>query len=157
MKRHKLYTVGLIILFIIAFAWGVRANADELRLGVGFGVTHDNDWTTQELTYLHRNWYGQAAYMGGDNRLPDTYRLSAGYRVHWRPEKRFSPFMRLGVAYFGERPLEVISDRLAFDMAVGVRAWGVVELEWQHNSTAGRSDINYGNDVVLLGMVFPIR
>lgn len=151
--RVKL-TVLAVLIFIVLFAWGL-AKA-EVRLGVGKGVTHDNEWTAQDVLLTNKDWYFQFTRLGGDELLPDTWRYSIGYRVEWREGSQVEPFLRLGVAYFDDVPYPVISEKYTFDMAVGVRAWRVVEFEWQHNSTAGRSDRNWGNDIFLLSVVLPL-
>ena len=66
-----------------------------------------------------------------------------------------SPFLRFGVAYFDDPPDDYIDEHLAFDLAVGIRFWDIVELELdQHNSTAGRSNNNEGLDAIMLGLTF---
>ena len=148
----------LILIFVVLFAWGIymqTADAAEARLGLSKGVTHHSDWTGMEGMFVYRNWYLNAARLGNDDVLPDTVRLALGYRVMWRDEMRLSPYLRLGGAYFMDEPTDIISDRWAYDMTVGLRIFSVVDLEWQHNSTAGRSLQNSGNDMLLLGMVVP--
>ena len=157
MKRLKKEHIAVII-FIIIFAFGLAkyARADEARLGLSYAASHNNDWIGQDLYYQRGQWYFQAAYLGGDDILSDTWRASVGYRVDFRDGKRFSPFMRLGAAYFEEEPTAVISSNLTYDMAIGMRFFNILDLEWQHNSTASRSHTNRGNDMLLLGFVFQI-
>jgi hypothetical protein len=119
---------------------------------LGFGVTNDSNWIGQELMLTHNHWYGSVMRVGGDNVLPDTARLAAGYKVEWRDGRRVSPYLRLGGSYFLDEPTDIISDRWAYDMAMGLRMFGVLDLEYQHNSTAGRSIQNSGNDMLLIGI-----
>lgn len=153
------YTGWLIVAFIILAAWGTweQVYGAELRVGLGGGVTNDNEWIGQELMVNsdRRHWYASVIRVGGDDALPDTWRFAAGYRVNWRRDKNVWPYLRLGAGYFLDEPGHLISDKLAFDMAVGIRFWKILELEWQHNSTAGRSDHNDGNDILMLGLVVP--
>lgn len=152
-KTAKWIVIGI---FIALMAWGIyrqQADAAELRLGLGRGVSNGNEWVGQELAIAHRHWYGSVSRLGGDDLLPDTVRLAAGYRADWRTEQRLAPYLRLGGAYFTEEPTDLISDRWAYDMALGLRIFGVLDLEYQHNSTAGRSLQNSGNDMLLLGLV----
>ena len=158
-NKSKALVVLAIFIFIGFFAWGRSADAAELRLGVGAGYTKNMGARSQEimLTWDDRHWYAAVTRIGGDTLHNYQFtRVTAGYRVNWRRGKRFSPFMRLGGAYFDDEPWDYISDQWAFDMAFGVRLWDVLELEIdQHNSTAGRSDQNSGMDTIMLGMVFP--
>lgn len=159
-KWYAKWTVWAVIVFIIVFTWGYalqnKAEAGELQIGLGHGATNNNDWIAMNIAIYHNHWYVSAARFGGEDRafLPDVSRYALGYRVDWRDGKRVEPFMRFGVAYWTEEPRNLISDRWSYDMSVGLRFWQVLELEWQHNSTAGRSDFNKGNDVVVLGWVF---
>ena len=147
--------IGLIVTFIGFFLWGRAADAAEAGIGLGFsknGATHQQ----LTLTSTDLRWYGSATRIGGDRRHNYVYgRLGAGYRVNWRRDMRFSPYMKLGGVYFTEEPTDYISDRWAFDMNIGVRLYDIVELEYQHNSTAGRSDQNEGLDTVVLQVVLP--
>ena len=151
-SRGKVLKWTVIAIFCALFAWGVTAQA-EGRLGLSTGVSNDNRWIGQELMLAHKNWYGSAARLGGDKLLPDTVRLAVGYRVRWRNERRFSPYLRLGGAYFMDEPTDIISDRWAYDMSIGFRLFNVIDTEYQHNSTAGRSLQNSGNDMILVGVV----
>ena len=155
MKKGVIAKWIAIAIFIVLFSWGVvrqQADAAELRLGLAFAVTNDNDWIGQELMFVHKNWYGSVIRLGNDNVLPDTVRLAAGYKVGWRDGRRISPFLRLGGAYFKDEPTDIISDRWAYDMALGLRLYSVLDLEYSHNSTAGRSIQNSGNDMLLVGL-----
>ena len=152
------YAIGLIALFIGFFLWGRVAEAAEARLGVGWAYQNTAGATYQELmvTSSDLRWYGAATRIGGDDRHNYEYwRVTAGYRVNWRSATNFNPYMRLGVAYFDEEPTDYISDQFAFDMAAGLRLYNLVELEIEHNSTAGRSSQNEGLDAVTLSVVLP--
>jgi hypothetical protein len=153
---YKKYTAGAVAIFIVLFIWGMQDSyGAEVRLGLGKGMTNGNDWITQEFMLVgKRKWYLSAMLTGNDDQQPDTWRYAVGYRVNWRDHTRASPFMRLGAAYWQDKPVPLISDHVSYDMAVGVRVLHVVELEWQHNSTSGRSDQNKGNDLFTLAMVF---
>ena len=50
--------------------------------------------------------------------------------------------------------MNLISERLTYDLRLGARWKDIVELEIQHNSTAGRSERNTGFDVITLRAVF---
>ena len=147
--------IGAIIMFIGLFVWGRVADAAEAGIGLGFsknGATHQQ----VTLTTTDLRWYGSVTRIGGDRRHNYVYgRLGAGYRVNWRRETRFSPYLKLGAVYFTKEPTDYISDQWAFDMNVGMRMWNVVELEYQHNSTAGRSSQNEGLDTLFLNVVLP--
>lgn len=149
----------IIAIFVVLFAWGVArqtADAAEIRLGLGRGASNDNAWIMQELMLTtDSHWYFGAAWLGGDDVLPDTMRFTAGYRVSWRDGLRVAPYMRGGMAYFRDEPTDIISDNWAYDMAVGLRLYRVVDLEYQHNSTAGRSLQNSGSDIPALAVVVP--
>jgi len=82
-------------------------------------------------------------------------RFSGGYRVNWLRDKFISPYLRLGMAWFDSTPEPYISDQWSFDMAAGLRFRNVLELEAQHNSTAGRSLTNSGIDSITLSIVLP--
>lgn len=157
MKKEYLKWLAILI-FILLFAWGTytqNADAAEVRIGMSKAFTHGTEWTGQELLFVHRNWYANIARIGGDEALPDLMRYSVGYRVKWRNEKRVSPYLRLGMAYFEIEPFDLISDVWAYDMAVGSRFFEVLDIEWAHNSTAGRSAQNEGVDMLLIGITVP--
>lgn len=152
-QRLKQPTTWIIVVFILLFLWGLRreAEASDLRfeVGLGFGSTHQSTVVMEELGLLYdEKWYVHIAHLGNDERVPDTYRITAGRRVAWRQEHTFSPYLRMGAAYWQHRPAGLVDANLTFDMAVGLRAWDVVELEWSHQSTAGRVHPNTGVDVV---------
>lgn len=156
-KKHA--AVAVIAIFVGFFLWGRAADSAELGIGLGFGYGSNVGARYQELmvTSDDRRWYGALTRIGADNEHNYQYwRTTAGYRVNWRRETNFSPYLRLGMAYFSSPPTDYISDSVAFDMAVGLRMWDIVELEIdQHNSTAGRSDENEGLDAVMLRVVLP--
>lgn len=147
---------GAILLFLVLFVWGLArdANAGELRIGLGIGASHDNHWKQQSIMLSDRDWYLDVSRLGGDDLLPDTWRYAFGYRVDWREHARVAPYLRMGVAYFEKEPYPLISEQLTYDMAAGVRLWKVLDVEWGHNSTAGRSRRNWGNDIFSLNLVF---
>lgn len=158
---YKKYTFWAVMVFTVLFTWGMivnRAEAAEVRLGIGFGATNDNGWVAQEIMLMGEHWYGSVMFLNGDDVQPATKRWAAGYRVNWRRDMRVSPYMRLGAAYWEDIPIPLISEHVSFDMAVGIRFWQVAELEWQHNSTGGRKDFlgghNSGNDIPFLGVAF---
>lgn len=158
--RTKKTVVVNILAFLLSFClFSSLAEAADVRLGVGFGYSNNTGARYQELMLLtdDRRWYGAVTRIGNDDRHNYQYsRFTAGYRVNWRLSTKVSSFLRLGAAYFSEEPTDYISDKLAFDIAIGVRLWNVLEIEFdQHNSTAGRSTQNEGLDAVLVGIVFP--
>lgn len=158
-KPKQLLAILAIAIFLVFFLWGRVADAAEARLGLGMGYASNEGATYQELMLSSDDlrWYGAVTRIGGDTRNNYHYtRFTVGYRVNWRRETNFSPYMRLGAAYFDKEPTDYISDKLAFDLAIGVRLWGIVELEGdQHNSTGSRSDQNEGLDAVMLGVTLP--
>lgn len=160
-SRKKVLAILAVAIFVGFFVWGRTADAAEARLGLGIGYSSTEGARYQELmiTSTDLRWYGAVTRIGGDNRHNYQYnRFTAGYRVNWRRETNFSPFMRMGVAYFSEEPTDYISDQWAFDMAVGVRLWNVVEIEFdQHNSTAGRTAQNEGLNAILVGITLPFN
>ena len=154
-KTKDIIKWSVIAFFCILFTWGVvnqRADAAEVRLGVSAGFTNGSDWIGSELMLTSHHWYGSVMRLGGDDELRDTTRLGAGYRVTWREPLNFSPYLRLGMAYFMDEPTDLISDRWAYDMALGLRLWKALDIEYQHNSTAGRSRQNSGNDMAFFGI-----
>lgn len=157
--QKQIAAIVAIALFVGFFLWGRSAEAAEARLGIGFGITANKGATYQEMmvTTDDLRWYGAATRMGGDDRHDyQTWRITTGYRVNWREGHKIEPFMRLGVAYFTEQPTDYISDNWAFDMAVGIRLWDIVEVEFdQHNSTGGRSSQNEGLDAPMVSVVLP--
>jgi len=152
-KKDKIIKWTLIAIFIGFAAWGLRSEAAELGVGLSKAVSHGSEWTGQHLQFVHKDWYIEAAKLGGEDRLPDTFRYSSGFRIDWREKKEFSPFLKLGMAYFKEEPAWIISDRWSYDMSLGVRFFKVLDLEFNHNSTAGRTDFNKGNDLINLYLV----
>lgn len=160
-KVIKWVAIGIFVAF---FLWGADRMAraeglvenDYARISLGFGFTNrTQEAIVQELMVGKGPWYASVARIGGAPQMPDQVnRYAIGYRVHWRDGKDWQPYMRLGMAYWSETP-EVISDHWSYDMAIGVR-WRIVELEAQHNSTAGRSVINGGFDAVALGVCLPL-
>jgi len=155
------YTTVAVVIFIVVFLWGyfneVEAAEYEGRLGLGTQATDREDRgkaITQDFMFtIDRDWYMEATRFGNGTVIPETWRFSAGRRVDWREETYFAPFVRLGAAYWLE-PSVLVSENWTFDMAVGFRAWNIVEIEYQHNSTAGRSGKNTGVDIVGLYVVF---
>lgn len=158
-NKQEVFLLLVIVAFLGFFMWGLRADASEVRVGVGAGYTSNVGSRSQELMFTSTDlhWYGAVTRVGGDNLHNYKFtRVTAGYRVNWRRDKKVSPFMRFGMAYFDKEPYDYISDQWAFDMAIGIRFWGILELEFdQHNSTAGRTDQNSGLDTVMLGIVLP--
>lgn len=155
--KQKL-AIGVIAGFIGLFLWGLKADASEVRLGVGIGFAANAEARYQEimLTSTDRKWYGAYTRIGGDAEHNYHYnRFTVGRRVNWRRATNFSPYMRFGIAYFNEPPKDYISESLSYDMALGVRLYDVLEIEFdQHNSTAGRSDDNEGLDAYMISVVF---
>lgn len=154
---YKKPTFWGVVVFAMLFIWGLGkvANAGEVSLGVGGGATNGNDWIGQFVMISDRDWYASAMRVGGDDVQPDTWRYAIGYRVDWREDKKIAPFLRLGAAYWADEPTPLISDQWSYDMSAGVRLWRVVDVEWQHNSTAGRTDFNKGNDMPFVNVVLP--
>ena len=153
---YKKWTLWAVVVFAALFIWGLArvANAGEVLLGVGAGATNNNDWIGQMVTLSDRDWYVSVMRVGGDDIQPDTWRFAVGYRVDWREDKKIAPFLRLGTAYWVDEPIPLISDHWSYDMSAGVRLWKVVDIEWTHNSTAGRTDFNKGNDMPFVNVVF---
>lgn len=160
-RPKKALVVAAILIFLGFFLWGRVADAaePEIGLGIGFGYASNSGATYQEvmLRDAQRRWYGTVARIGGDTRNNYHYwRFTAGYQVNWRKQTNFSPYARIGVAYFDQAPTDYISDTLAYELAIGVRLWEVIELDLDtHNSTGGRSDQNEGLDGWMFRLVFP--
>lgn len=156
-----------IALLVLVTAFGVynEAYAQEVKLGLGYGVSHTEGWIMQEVVISDRDWYGSIARLGGDDSgscmvqlceaLPTTWRVAAGYRADFREGLNLSPYTRMGIAYFKDAPNMVVSEHLTFDLAVGVRLYKVVDLELQHQSTAGRAYRNWGTNLITLSLVLP--
>jgi hypothetical protein len=160
-KNNKKAAVVALAIFLAFFIWGVKkANAAEVTLGLAAGYNHTVGARYEEIMLLPTDhWYGSITRIGGDNKHDYQYnRYCGGYKVFWRQHKGISPIMRLGACWFDEQPEDYISDKFAYDIALGVRLWDVVEVEFdQHNSTAGRSDQNEGLDAFMLRVVFPLN
>jgi len=158
-SRGKALAILAIVIFFGFFLWGMKADAAEVRLGVGFGYASQAGARYEEimLTSGDRHWYGAVTRIGGDDRHNYQYwRFTGGYRVNWRRGLKVSPYLRLGAAYFDDIPEDYISEHLAFDLAIGLRLWDVLEIELdQHNSTAGRSANNEGLDAATVSVVLP--
>ena len=155
--RKQLTSIGILLLFAGLFAWGLKAEAAEVTFGIGVGEFSNDGARSMNLRLSgdSRTWYAGVARVGGDDRNDYEYnRWTAGYRVNFRKETNFSPYMRFGAAYFSEEPTDYISDQLAFDLAIGVRFWQVFELERDHQSTGGRTDQNEGIDSWNLNVVY---
>lgn len=154
--RFRKKTSWLIVAFVVLAIWGgcQMAEAQEAGIGIGFGATNGNNWTGQQIFVSNGTWYGSFMRVDGDDTLPQTNRYSIGYRISWRQQTRFTPYLKIGAAYFEHDITPLISDRWAYDMAVGARLWRVADIEWQHNSTAGRSDFNDGVDMPFLFLTF---
>lgn len=148
-----------VIVFVALFLWGASAMAQDVEARIGLGVNvldRDDRGThiTQDMMLLiDRDWYVQATRFGNSDFIDDSWRFSTGLRVEWRQDTNLEPYMRLGVAYWDEEPTWLVSERWMFDMAIGARLWRVAELEWQHNSTAGRAEWNTGVDVLTFNAV----
>ena len=158
-ERFGHYTSYVIAVFVAILVWAVlsaRSEAAEIRIGLGGGVTNENGWIVQELYARQGHWWGAALRTGDDNVLPDTWRFSAGWRHDWREGARIRPGVSFGAAYWQDDITPLISDSLSYHMALSLRFWDVIDLEFQHNSTAGRSEFNDGNDLLVLAVVFPI-
>ena len=116
-NRGKVLKWTVITIFVVLFSWGVSrqtADAAEVRLGLGRGASNGNEWIMQELMLTtDSHWYFGIARLGGDDVLPDTVRLTTGYRVSWRDDMRVAPYLRGGVAYFKDEPTDIISDNWA--------------------------------------------
>lgn len=154
----KALVVILIATFVGFYLWGLKADAAELGLGLGSGYASNAGATYQEIQIKDsdRNWYASVARIGGDTRNNYHYwRGCGGYQVNWRKNTNFSPYMRLGACYFDEAPTDYISDRLSYELALGFRAWDIVEIDIDtHNSTAGRSEQNEGLDGAMLRVIW---
>ena len=156
--KHKIHvktSIALVIAFIVLFVWGRSAESAELGIGVGTGHGHTNDTVTQGLTIISDDlrWYAQVTRFGSEGYLDTNVRWSGGYRLFCRRDEDFKPFMRFGVALFDHDPMPLISDNVTYDLGVGLRWRDVIEFEYNHNSTAGRSERNTGVDLWVLRLV----
>jgi len=163
MSRRKWYAVLAVVLFLVVFLIGLRAEAAdwEYRAGLGTQVLDRADRgehiAIEALVYRDRDLYLGLSHFGNGSVVPDTYRLAAGWRVEWREGSEFEPMMRFGMAYWHPFDSGLVTERWTYDMAVGVRVFRIVEVEWQHNSTAGRAERNTGVDLLMVSAVFPFR
>lgn len=157
MKKTTKWTI--IGVFVGLFAWGLynQAYAYEVGAGLSKAVSHESEWIGQHIRFGNRQWFVEFARLGGEPRLPDTDRYTVGYRVNWREDYRLSPYLTIGAAYFKDIPDYVVSDHLAFDLSAGMRVFKVIDIEYNHNSTGGRSTRNKGNDLLYIGIVIPIK
>ena len=157
-RPKKLIAIGVIAVFVGFYLWGLKADAAEVGLGLGFGYASNDGATYQEIQIKddNQNWYGSLARIGGDTRNNYHYwRACGGYQVNWRRGRVIEPYARLGACYFDEEPTDYISDELAYELAFGVRLWDIVEVDIDtHNSTAGRSDQNEGLDGAMLRVIW---
>lgn len=171
-KTTITYTAILVVIFVTFFVMGRYAEAGEARIGLGAGTFNAQGAIVQDVmvTTDDLRWYASFQRAGGDDvfynleqrhcrtvRVPfsSVNRFAVGYRVNWYRERTVSPYLRLGAAYFDREPMPFISDDLSYDMAVGVRISDIIEIEAQHNSTAGRSAFNKGMDSVVFGVTLP--
>lgn len=149
---------ALIALFLILFLWGRSSEAAEVGIGLGAGVNHSSGAVGQELSVTSDDlrWFASYTRLGGrpgDTVLAYNNRWVGAYRVFWRRDHDLMPYMALGAAYF-EEPTVLVTERLTYDLRVGLRWNNIVELEYAHNSTAGRSQRNAGIDFITLRAVF---
>lgn len=154
MKKVKPAVWGVLV-FIGLLFWGFSREADAaehaLTIGLGKGMLHENDSTTQQIGYeYNRRWYAKATLIDGRGVIDRTYRYTVGRRVAFRPGKTIDPYMRIGVGYFSVVPDELVNDHWVFDLGLGIDFNEIGRLEYSHNSTAGRSRPNTGVDMVLL-------
>lgn len=159
-RWNKVVVIGLIVLFTTVFFMGRKAESAEVGIGLNFGTFHSLGGRTQEINITSDDyrWFASYTRVGGvdaeDLHFESRNRYVAGYRVFWRRDENWKPYMMFGTAYWDEPPCRVISERLTYDMRIGVRYRDIVEFEIGHNSTAGRARYNYGFDTVGLRAVF---
>ena len=160
MKRFRWAktSAALIALFLILFLWGRSSEAAEVGIGLSSGFNHSNGAVGQELSITSNDlrWFASYTRVGGrpeDTVLSYNDRFVAAYRVFWRRGHDLMPYTSLGAAYFSE-PTVLVTERLTYDLRLGVRWNNILELEYAHNSTAGRSVRNAGIDFVTLRAVF---
>lgn len=163
MNKKIKWTAVAVLLFVLVFMWGRNAEAAEVGIGLGWGVlgTRSEGVVTQELMLKTNDyrWYVSYARIGANQndrlQMRQNDRFTAGYQLVFRRGMKVEPYMMLGMAYFEDPPMNLISERLTYDMRLGVRIKDIVELELDgHNSTASRSDYNSGMDVMSLRAVF---
>ena len=161
-KRQIVLAVGIAI-FLAFFVWGRTVDAAEVGLGLGTGLpsTHSDGIRAQEIQIRTNDyrWYFSYARIGaninGRLQTRQVDRWAIGYTVVWRRGKAVQPYMSIGAAYFDQPPMDLISERLTYDMRVGIRFKDIIELELDnHNSTASRSDKNTGIDIPWVRVVF---
>ena len=147
----------LIIVFILSFLLGLwmaqtaEAAEVEATAGLGFGVSKTSTLIVQEAGLRIDDAWGVAvARTGNKDELDPAWVIRAERIVTWREGRAIQPMMALGVAWWDPAPAALVSEQWTFAMAVGLYAYEVVELRWQHYSTAGRADKNSGVDYVSL-------
>ncbi len=161
-KKQIALAVGIAV-FLAFFIWGREADSAEVALGLGAGLTSTKSEgiRAQEIQIRTDDyrWYFSYARIGANINdrleLRQNDRWAIGYTVVWRRGHNWQPYMSIGAAYFKQPPMGLISERLAYDMRVGVRYKNIIEFEFDnHNSTASRSDKNTGVDIPWVRVVF---
>ena len=157
LDRLKQPSSWLIVVFILAFLlslWNAQAaEAAELEAtaGLGFGVSKTSPMVVQEAGLrINDAWAVAVARTGNIPELDPAWVIRAERIVTWREGRALQPMMALGVAWWDPAPAALVSEQWTFAMAVGLYAYEVVELRWQHYSTAGRADKNSGVDYISL-------
>lgn len=152
--RTKIAVIAIFVILIGILAFR-KATAYELQIGLGHGFGN-TDVITQDFAIEYDGFYGRVVRLGDEPILPDKlWKLSAGWRGYFREGTNFQPYLYIGAAWFTEEPSSVISDRLAYDMGLGLRFYKVFDLNYEHNSTAGRTSKNRGLDVISVRVAIP--
>ena len=160
-SKGKLVTLTILAIVVTGFFMIRDAESAEIGLGLGYGTFNAKHSRTQEISIQSNDyrWFASYARIGAaDNdriRRDQTNRYTAAYRACFWRERKLTPCISMGAAYFDEPIMTLISDRLTYDIRIVVRWKEVLEFEIdQHNSTAGRSVTNSGLDSIMLRGVF---
>ena len=162
-SKKEILLVAVLSALVLVFIWGRDAESAEVALGISTGLptTHSDGIRAQEIQIRTNDyrWYLSYTRIGANAnerlQLRQNDRWAAGYTVTFRRDKVWKPFISIGAAYFKQPPMDLISERLTYDLRLGIRFKDIVELELDnHNSTASRSDKNTGLDLIGIRLVF---
>ena len=161
-KDHRGLAIGIFVALLLLAGFGASqlAKADDdwsLAVGLGAGLTNDNEWITQEIELRYDRWHLGVMRTGDDSHLPDTWRYTLAWGHDWREGKFFRPCIRFGVAYWQDQVPPLLSENLSYHMVFCGKFGPNLQLDIiQHNSTAGRAEFNNGVDTAVLKFVAPL-
>jgi hypothetical protein len=132
----------------------------EVTLGLGSGVAKSTEMITQRVGVMRDNkWYLRAERFGGEP-WNKEWGFFAGRRVQFRQDRNWQPYIQMGVGHFNaplkheDKDLPNVTERTTFELGLGISRRlspsAEMELGFDHNSTAGRSNKNNGIDRIHL-------